>query len=111
MTDLNVELSKLLEKEVTLLEKGSFHELDSLVLEKETLIDQLLEHRVALDQNVKAKLERSQTLLSASIEGVRSVQNRIHAIKKVHGSLSYYSESGHCHEKQLGQAQKLSKRS
>ena len=111
MTDLNAELIVLLDKEVAILERGDFRELDALIVDKEMLIDQALEQNIAVDQTLKSKLERSQSLLSASIEGVRSVQERIHSIRKVHGSISYYSASGQCHKKQLGQAQKLSKRS
>ena len=111
MTDLNDELIVLLDKEVAILESGDFRELDALIADKEMLIDQALEQNIAVDEALKSKLERSQSLLSASIEGVRSVQERIHSIRKVHGSISYYSASGQCHEKQLGQAQKLSKRS
>ena len=111
MTSLNDELIVLLDKEVAILERGDFRELDALIADKEMLIDQALEQNIAVDQALKSKLERSQSLLSASIEGVRSVQERIHSIRKVHGSISYYSASGQCHEKQLGQAQKLSKRS
>ena len=111
MTDLNDELIVLLDKEVAILERGDFRELDALIADKEMLIAQALEQNIAVDQALKSKLERSQSLLSVSIEGVRSVQERIHSIRKLHGSISYYSASGQCHEKQLGQAQKLSKRS
>ena len=111
MTDLNDELTAVLDKEVAILERGDFDELDALIADKERLINQVLEQNVAVDQALKSKLERSQSLLSASIEGVRLVQERIHSIRKVHGSISFYSASGQCHEKQLGQAQKLSKRS
>ena len=87
MTDLNDELTAVLDKEVAILERGDFDELDALIADKERLIDQVLEQNVAVDQALKSKLERSQSLLSASIEGVRLVQERIHSIRKVHGSI------------------------
>jgi hypothetical protein len=58
-----------------------------------------------------AKLERSQSLLSACINGVRSVKDRIDTIRKVQWFIVFYFDTGQFHEKQLGQAQKLSKRS
>ena len=111
MINLNGELSALLDKEFEILESGDFHKLATLITEKETLIDQISAQSITVDKHLHAKLELSQSLLSACINGVRSVKDRIDTIRKVHGSLSFYSDTGQFHEKQLGQAQKLSKRS
>ena len=41
MTNLNGELSALLDKEFEILESGDFHKLATLITDKETLTDQI----------------------------------------------------------------------
>ena len=47
MTDLNDELTAVLDKEVAILERSDFRELDDLIADKERLIDQVLEQNVS----------------------------------------------------------------
>ena len=52
MTDLHDELTAVLDKEVAILERGDFDELDALIAGKERLIDQVLGQNVSVDQTL-----------------------------------------------------------
>jgi len=88
-------LDDLLEKERTALIGGDLDVISRSLPEKERLIDALNTsgQREGLI-GLQGKLMRNHALLDSAMDGIRSVANRLGALRRVRNSLDTYDESG-----------------
>ncbi|WP_298841104.1 flagellar biosynthesis protein FlgN [uncultured Roseobacter sp.] len=91
------ELDDLLDAEKKALLEGDLEKVGRLLERKEVLIEQLsvLEAaEVAQLENLNTKVKRNQVLLDHALQGIRSVAQRLAALRQVRNSLDTYDESG-----------------
>ena len=106
-------LDDLLDEERRALLKGNLDEISRLHARKEQLIDALNqrdanEHAGLLSLN--GKLERNQALLNTALGGIRSVAQRLAAIRRVRQSLDTYDSKGRRKTVEMGGDQSIEKR-
>lgn len=87
-------LEDLLDRERTALLAGDIEGLGRLADEKERLITQLSGSEHARLDGLQVKAARNQELLNSALEGIRSVANRLQALREVRGTLNTYDKSG-----------------
>lgn len=90
-------LDDLLDEEKTALLEGNLDHVARLLETKETLIDGLsvLEEGEAQSlQQLDKKVRRNQVLLDSALAGIRSVAERLAALRRVRRSLDTYDEKG-----------------
>lgn len=89
-------LSEILEKERSAILDGAFEHLTILAPEKERLLADLPEQSLDIRQlrRISAAVLRNQTLLAATIEGVRAVNDRIEVLRRARDGFSAYDRAG-----------------
>lgn len=96
------ELDTLLEAEKAALLQGNLEQVTSILETKEALIDKLNALQKASleglnEQSLAAvhgKIQRNQTLIRSSLEGIRAVADRISGLRRVRQGLETYDQSG-----------------
>ena len=96
------ELDTLLEAEKAALLQGNLEQVTSILETKEALIDKLNALQKAslegIDEQslaaVHGKIQRNQTLIRSSLEGIRAVADRISGLRRVRQGLETYDQSG-----------------
>ena len=96
------ELDNLLEAEKAALLQGNLEQVTSILETKEALIDKLNALQKAslegIDEQslaaVHGKIQRNQTLIRSSLEGIRAVADRISGLRRVRQGLETYDQSG-----------------
>jgi hypothetical protein len=100
MTTETIDLSKLealLEQERTFLLEGDLEGLGTLLPAKEHLMDLLLDNSDANRDKIlplESKLQRNQLLLNGALDGIRTVANRLAALRQVRTALDTYDAQG-----------------
>lgn len=100
MTHETIELTKLdvlLEQERTFLLAGDLEGLGTLLPVKEQMMDLLLENPNANRDEflpLESKLQRNQLLLDGALDGIRSVADRLAALRQVRTALDTYDAQG-----------------
>ena len=90
-------LDALLEAERVALLAGNLETLSEMADQKESLIGKVNDAVPDGGQSIvalRAKIERNQSLLNGAMEGIRSVAERISALRKVRSSLDTYDADG-----------------
>ncbi|AXI48608.1 flagellar biosynthesis protein FlgN [Sulfitobacter sp. SK012] len=90
-------LDALLEAERAALLTGNLEALGEMVDQKEGLIGKLNDAMPDGSQSIadlRVKVERNQSLLNGAMDGIRSVAERIAALRKVRSSLDTYDADG-----------------
>ena len=91
------ELDDLLDAEKKALLEGDLEQVGRLLERKESLIDllsQLEAGEMAQLENLNTKVKRNQALLDHALQGIKSVSQRLAALRRVRDSLDTYDESG-----------------
>lgn len=102
MSNENIEesfeaLDRLLEAERAALLIGDLEKLTELLPQKEALIDALnsaVHRNLPILQSIDGKVKRNQLLLNGALEGIRSVSERLAALRQLRGSLETYGADG-----------------
>lgn len=107
------ELNSLLDAERAALLGGNLQEVTDLLEPKEALIIRMnetvqtdLEAMQALDDKVK----RNQLLLGGALEGIKTVADRMEALRRVRNSLETYGADGKKHDITVGDRRSVEKR-
>ncbi|QJF52992.1 flagellar biosynthesis protein FlgN [Roseobacter ponti] len=90
-------LDDLLDEERTALLEGNLDHVARLLETKETLIDALADldaNEVKPLQELDKKVRRNQVLLDSALAGIRSVAERLTALRRVRRSLDTYDAKG-----------------
>lgn len=90
-------LDDVLDAERAALLEGNLDEVGRLLERKESLIDELSQMEMATREpleGLSSKVERNQALLDQALEGIRSVAQRLAAMRRVRSSLDTYDEKG-----------------
>ncbi|MEP2532352.1 flagellar biosynthesis protein FlgN [Shimia sp.] len=90
-------LDSLLDEERSVLLKGDLESVSELVARKQALFDQLpgIEDKGGKTLgNLRAKALRNQALLDSALQGIRSVSDRMEALRRVRVSLETYDSKG-----------------
>ncbi len=107
------ELDTLLEAERSALLSGDLDRIGRLLSRKESLVDGFSALR-DIDKKrlnvLAAKLKRNQELLDQALGGIRSVANRLSALKRVRKSLDTYDARGAKQSVDLGRKVSFEKR-
>lgn len=106
-------LEDVLEAERQALLAGDIEGVKRFLDRKESLIEQfagVTTNKTIKLQNVKTKLERNQELLDQALRGIRSVANRLQALRRVRRSLDTYTADGSKHTVDLTKSSTLEKR-
>ena len=91
------ELDDLLDAEKKSLLAGDLEQVGRLLERKESLIDQLSqleEAELTQLETLNTKVKRNQALLDHALQGIKSVSQRLAALRRVRDSLDTYDESG-----------------
>lgn len=97
-------LSDLLDQERVALLDGDLDQVTKLLEPKEELFGKIGEnaqHDAGALQALDAKVKRNQLLLNGALEGIRTVKERMAALRRVQTSLDTYSADGRKQEIQL----------
>jgi len=96
--DSITDLEDLLEAEVTALRSGDYVALEGLAVDKERLLRELAESQDDLDlektRDLQALLERNGVLYEATMDGLRTVIDRLKSVARVHSHLDTYAPGG-----------------
>ncbi|NNE53779.1 MAG: flagellar biosynthesis protein FlgN [Sulfitobacter sp.] len=90
-------LNELLENERTALLGGDLEKVTTLLPTKEDLIGQMTDvcpSDPALLQALSLKVARNQALLTGAMEGIRTVNDRLSALRRVRDGLETYGADG-----------------
>ena len=90
-------LEDLLDRERAALLEGNIDALTRLADEKESLLQTLADYPPATLEILQAKAARNQELLNSALEGIRSVANRLKALREVRNALNTYDRQGQRH--------------
>lgn len=90
-------LDELLDRERVALLEGDLEFISRSLREKERLIDALnglqFDSRVELAV-IKKKVQRNQNLLDSALDGIRSVADRMSALRRIRDTLETYDQTG-----------------
>ncbi len=91
-----MELTRLLEEERAAILSGAFLEISRVSAAKERLLEKLTEVPVPLAdlRRIAAEVSRNQSLLSAAIDGVRAVADRMGALRRARDGFETYGPGG-----------------
>lgn len=95
--ELFAELDCLLDTEREALLSGNLEKIGELLEQKEILIEQLSrieECEASPLQSLTDKMKRNQDLLDSALEGIRTVANRLAALRRVRSTLDTYDSNG-----------------
>ena len=104
------QLEQILDVERDILTTGQLEKLSDVFTQKESLLRDLADDLAALPHGLGKKIERNQSLLKASAEGIRQARNRIKEFRHVRDCLSFYGAEGRKKDHSLEGARRLSKR-
>lgn len=96
-TKLFRDLDALLDEEKAVLLEGALDRLPNLLNRKQALLDKVAGLEADPGERLAAlheKTLRNQTLLDAAVEGIRSVAERLAALRRVRDSLDTYDSDG-----------------
>ncbi len=96
-TQLFRDLDALLDEERKALMEGALDRLPGLLNQKQALLDKVARLEADPGEKLAAlheKTLRNQTLLDAAVEGIRSVAERLAALRRVRDSLDTYDSDG-----------------
>lgn len=106
-------LDTILEDERNVLLAGKLDEIPDLLGRKEELFDRLsdvnIESGAALEE-LQSKVTRNQALLEGALRGIRSVADRMSALRHMRHSLDTYDQQGQRQTITIGSENKLEKR-
>ena len=92
------ELEDLLEAEATVLRSGDYEALEGFAADKERMLRELAELEDDLDleetQDLQTMLERNSVLYEATMDGLRTVIDRLKSVARVHSHLDTYAPGG-----------------
>lgn len=97
INDAIAELDDILDREKEALLTGKLDTIGPLLEQKERLVDELSEVEAAdagMVSGVAGKLQRNQELLEHAVDGIRSVSNRLAALRRVREALDTYDSRG-----------------
>lgn len=91
-------LDDVLEREAMALRSGDYETLEEIASEKQDIVDRLSEETADLSSSdvarVQEKLRRNEVLYDATMDGLRSVIERLKSVSRVSSHLDTYTQSG-----------------